>query len=106
MIEAGRDEPKVDIKLYKIPLFAHLQRDQIERLRSHLRFSQYRAGELVTAEGQDSHQCIFIIIEGAVSLCKKAPHAQNGSELAPKLGRIFIGYSEGWHSANLTRIES
>jgi CRP-like cAMP-binding protein/membrane protease YdiL (CAAX protease family) len=81
MIEAGLGEPEVEADLGKIPLFAHLRRDQIDRLRPHLKFSFYEAGELLAAEGQESRHCIFIIIEGVVSLCKKAPHDANGSGL-------------------------
>jgi CRP-like cAMP-binding protein/membrane protease YdiL (CAAX protease family) len=81
MIEAGLGEPEVEADLGKIPLFAHLRRDQIDRLRPHLKFSFHEAGELLAEEGQESRHRIFIIIEGIVSLCKKAPHAANGSGL-------------------------
>src|SRR5262249_2292133 len=62
-----------------IPLFAHLKQDQINRLRPHLKFSYHEAGELVSAEGQEPCHCIFIVIEGIVSLCKKAPPTATGS---------------------------
>ncbi len=74
MIEAADAGLEVETELHKIPLFAHLKRDQIDRLRPHLKFSCHGAGELVVAEGQNSCHRIFIIIDGVVSLCKKAPH--------------------------------
>jgi membrane protease YdiL (CAAX protease family) len=79
MIETAAAALDVEAELGKIPLFAHLKQDQIDRLRSHLKFSYYESGELVAAEGQDSCHCIFIIIEGVVSLCKNASHTANGS---------------------------
>jgi membrane protease YdiL (CAAX protease family) len=78
MIEAASGEPEVETELGKIPLFAHLKQDQIDRLRPHLQFSYYEAGELVAAEGQESHHRIFIIIEGVVSLCKRPSHTASG----------------------------
>jgi membrane protease YdiL (CAAX protease family) len=85
MIEAGLREPDVAADLCKIPLLAHLKQDQIDRLRPHLKFSYYEAGELVAAEGQASCHCIFIVLEGVVSLCKKATHTTNGSSLPIEL---------------------
>jgi membrane protease YdiL (CAAX protease family)/CRP-like cAMP-binding protein len=79
MIKAWQAGPDAAPELGLIPLFAHLRQDQIDRLRPHLRFSYYEAGELVAAEGQNSHHRIFIIIEGLVALCKKAPFGVNGS---------------------------
>ncbi len=70
-------DPTIDIPLNEIPLFAHLRKNQVERLRPHLIFSHYEAGELIIAEGQLSHHHIFIIIEGEVSLCKKPHHPIN-----------------------------
>jgi membrane protease YdiL (CAAX protease family)/CRP-like cAMP-binding protein len=66
-------EPEAGIDLREIPLFAHLRRDQVDRLRPHLKFSKYEEGEVVVAEGEPTKHKLFIIMEGVVSICKTAP---------------------------------
>lgn len=77
--------PPVQIELQNIPLFAHLRRDQVRRLRPHLKISRHNAGELVVSEGQLSHHRIFIVVDGVVSICKKVHEASDRDEPAVEL---------------------
>jgi membrane protease YdiL (CAAX protease family) len=73
-----RVAPEIGIELREIPLFAHLRRDQIDRLGAHLKFSTYEEGEVVVAEGAQTKHKLFIIIDGVVSICKNA-HYRDGT---------------------------
>jgi CRP-like cAMP-binding protein len=59
-----------DIALGKIPLFAKLSRQQLIGLKRLLHCSYFDAGEVVLSEGAMTHNRIFIIAEGEVSVCK------------------------------------
>jgi hypothetical protein len=73
--------PEAGIDLRTIPLFAHLRRDQVDRLKPHLKFSKYEEGEVVVAEGEQTKHKLFIFMEGVVSICKTAPYRDGTTPL-------------------------
>lgn len=88
----------------KIPLFAHLPHDELERLAGTLQPCEFKAGELLIREGESDEQ-FYILLEGEAEVIK-AMGTPDERQLAIRprgslFGEMSLFDPQGYHTASV-----